>query len=186
MTIRIRFNANLDPIKRVRGGLRRAKQIAQETGQKVAQETEVNLVADLMFVPGKVKYPIQWTTEKQRRAFFATDGFGGGIPTMRTGALADAWEMHFQVQGTGFNIIVQNNKEASRFIYGSLARNLSQAARFQQRFHKTTGWPLASPIVQFWLQEMANEWRRQLIDQFGKEVGIVIKQRAYTSPRRPS
>ena len=31
-------------------------------------------------------YPIQWDSERQRRAFFATDGFGRGIPTERTGA----------------------------------------------------------------------------------------------------
>lgn len=32
-----------------------------------------------------VQYPIQWDSEKQRRAFFATNGFGHGIPYNRTG-----------------------------------------------------------------------------------------------------
>lgn len=186
MTIRLTFEANLDPLKRARTGFRKIKQIAEETGQKVAQETEINLVADLQQTPGKVKYPIAWTTEKQRRAFFATDGFGKGIPTKRTGALANAWIVTFHGEGTRFNVVVQNEVPASRFVYGSLAQNLSQAARFQQGFHKTTGWPLASPIVQFWLQEAMNEWRRQMIERISQETGIVIKQRAYTSPQRPS
>lgn len=34
-----------------------------------------------------VRYPIQWDTEKQRRAFFATNGFGQGIPYRRTHAM---------------------------------------------------------------------------------------------------
>jgi hypothetical protein len=33
----------------------------------------------------KPKYPIKWDSERQRRAFFATGGFGRGIPTKRTG-----------------------------------------------------------------------------------------------------
>lgn len=39
--------------------------------------------------PGPVKYPIEWTSEKQRRAFFATDGFGAGIPYKRSGTFFD-------------------------------------------------------------------------------------------------
>jgi hypothetical protein len=31
-----------------------------------------------------VTYPINWDSEKQKRAYFATDGFGAGIPYQRT------------------------------------------------------------------------------------------------------
>jgi hypothetical protein len=34
-----------------------------------------------------VRYPIQWDTERQRRAYFATNGFGAGIPYKRTHAM---------------------------------------------------------------------------------------------------
>lgn len=34
-----------------------------------------------------VRYPIQWDSERQRRAFFATNGFGKGIPYRRTHAM---------------------------------------------------------------------------------------------------
>lgn len=43
--------------------------------------------------PGKPKYPIQWTSERQRRAFFATKGFGRGIPTRRTHRLSQSWDV---------------------------------------------------------------------------------------------
>lgn len=43
-------------------------------------------VQDRMNVVGDpIQYPVNWDSEKQRRAFFATDGFGGGIPHQRSG-----------------------------------------------------------------------------------------------------
>lgn len=42
--------------------------------------------------PGqKPTYPIKWDTIKQRKAFFATKGFGGGIPHIRTGSYQRGW-----------------------------------------------------------------------------------------------
>lgn len=43
--------------------------------------------------PGPVKYPIRWTSERQRRAYFATKGFGRGIPTRRTHELSQSWDV---------------------------------------------------------------------------------------------
>lgn len=43
------------------------------------------LIAKRMHKPGdEIEYPVHWDSKKQRRAFFATDGFGAGIPTQRT------------------------------------------------------------------------------------------------------
>jgi len=39
-----------------------------------------------------IVYPVQWDSAKQRRAFFATNGFGRGIPTKRTGKTNSAWK----------------------------------------------------------------------------------------------
>ena len=33
-----------------------------------------------------IKYPVRWDSEKQRRAYFATNGCGKRIPYRRTGA----------------------------------------------------------------------------------------------------
>lgn len=50
-------------------------------------------IRDEMREEGKpVRYPIQWDSERQRRAFFATNGFGRGIPTKRTGQAVNAWK----------------------------------------------------------------------------------------------
>lgn len=78
--------------------------------------------------PGPVVYPIQWTTPKQQRAFFATDGFGGGIPTTRTGAILNSWQV---IVGIPENTIgLRNPHPAAQFVIGT----------FQQRFHANTGY----------------------------------------------
>lgn len=78
--------------------------------------------------PGSVAQPIDWTSEKQRRAFFATDGFGGGIPTTRTGELF----RHFDVTSDRrlLQTAIENAYEFAKYIIG----------KFQQRFHKATGY----------------------------------------------
>jgi hypothetical protein len=44
--------------------------------------------------PGaKPDYPIHWDTRKQQKAFFASDGFGRGIPTKRSGEYIKAWQV---------------------------------------------------------------------------------------------
>jgi hypothetical protein len=88
-------------------------------------------------VPGPAKKPIQWTSEKQRRAFFATDGFGHGIPYKRTGRLPLAWGVSTRSDASGITVSVVNNSPAAPFVYG----------RWKQQFHTNTGWPDARPII---------------------------------------
>src|SRR5690606_2623187 len=60
------------------------------------------MLDELTATPGPPQYPIRWKSERQRRAFFATNGFGRGIPTQRTGAIQEAWSV--EVQGSQFDI----------------------------------------------------------------------------------
>jgi hypothetical protein len=73
--------------------------------------------------PGK---PYQWQSEKQRRAFFASDGFGQGIPTKRTGELKSSW--NYEIQGDSVKIINQANY--AQFVIGGDI----------QRGHIADGW----------------------------------------------
>ena len=94
---------------------------------------------DLMKEPGPVVYPIEWTSDKQRRAFFATDGFGAGIPYQRTHDLAAAWDITFDASDAGFGTVtVENPSDAAEFVYGHR----------QQGFHINTGWPNANNKLQ--------------------------------------
>jgi len=47
-----------------------------------------------MRTPGrKPTYPINWVSKKQMRAFYATEGFGRGIPTKRTNEGVKSWQI---------------------------------------------------------------------------------------------
>lgn len=82
--------------------------------------------------------PYKWQTERQRRAFFATKGFGRGIPSKRRrkpNRMVDGWKVvpkmdYWQVQ------LVNKKKEAD-FIQGVI----------QQRGHWADGWRKARDIV---------------------------------------
>lgn len=78
--------------------------------------------------PGRPQYPIRWASERQRRAFFATDGFGRGIPTRRTGALTNAWQAVYNPEDTAVEL--RNPVAYMKFVQG----------RFIQPFHIDTGW----------------------------------------------
>jgi hypothetical protein len=88
--------------------------------------------------PGPVVYPIAWTSEKQRRAYFATNGFGHGIPYRRTGALMRAWEVIMRATQSGFSLVVRNDNPAAPFVVG----------RWQQGYHARTGWPKARTMIE--------------------------------------
>lgn len=59
-------------------------------------------------------YPIDWDSEKQRRAYFATDGFGGGIPHARTNAMPQGWKLERQENGYRF----ENQQAGAIWVYG--------------------------------------------------------------------
>ncbi len=106
--------------------------------------------------PGPVKYPIEWTSEKQRRAFFATDGFGSGIPTKRSNQLETSWVVVVGTQLRTNLITLRNPKSYAQFVYPGSR---------QQRFHARTGWGKDFDKYYVDLQrtediEIANAWGR--------------------------
>lgn len=84
---------------------------------------------------GSVHYPIEWTSDKQRKAFFATDGFGGGIPYKRTNDLVHDWHVVVGVDPEGIAISVYNGSDEAQYVYGD------DTGKHQQWFHQNTGWP---------------------------------------------
>ena len=131
--------------------------------------------ATLQQEPGPVSYPIRWTSERQRKAFFATKGFGRGIPYKRTGKLAKAWVVDINFQGlrqfqvfreqilrdTG-NIDPRKKRIAAKQPPGVTTiitiDNPAHAERYvtgiqQQGFHADTGWLYAPPMIENAVQE---------------------------------
>lgn len=83
-------------------------------------------------VPGGPVYPIRWTSDKQRRAFFASKGFGRGIPARRGSppAVTEGWETLFIPTEDGGILALVNPEEHVDYVQGFNA----------QGFHKDTGW----------------------------------------------
>lgn len=94
------------------------------------------ILADLRLEPPPPDYPLRWASEKQRRAFFATDGFGRGIGAERTHALSQGWRV--DVEGNNFFALhVYNKEDYATFVVGD----------DKQPFHIDTGWLDAAPIM---------------------------------------
>lgn len=130
--------------------------------------------------PGPVARPIQWTSVKQRKAYFATNGFGRGIPTKRTNRARRSWKVRDAIKQGRYQIIIENTVPYAQFLYGSLnMRSLNEAMKPQQRFHRNTGYPLAQPIV-----KQATEQARAEVKRLVSEETKVIEARIRRRSRR--
>lgn len=88
------------------------------------------IVNSMKLYPPRVQHgednPYQWQSEAQRRAYFATDGFGGGIPYQRSQELANAW----QTKGSGVDQTVINDAPYAQYVMGEQI----------QQGHRADGW----------------------------------------------
>ena len=80
--------------------------------------------------------PYKWQSEKQRRAYFATDGFGGGIPYQRTGNLANAWTME-EANSDWNTVKLTNSSEYGQYVQGDSI----------QDGHKADGWRIMADVI---------------------------------------
>jgi len=112
------------------------------------QHIEQQVQNRLVFTPGAAESPLHWTPakvqdkppntrwgyySKQKAAYFATNGFGRGIPSVRSGALNRSYRVITTTQG----IAIFNVAPYAKFVVGE----------YQQPFHRNTGWQLADPIA---------------------------------------
>lgn len=135
-----------------------AAQFRVELQTKVKPALQKQVDATFGRDPGPVQYPIDWTTEKQRKAFFATDGFGSGIPTKRSDDLRTSWVVVVGTQMRTSLITLQNPKSYAQFVYPGSR---------QQIFHKKTGWgkdfdKYAEDLRRTEDVEIANAWDRAI------------------------
>lgn len=75
----------------VRGMFSDAVLVLQETATRIKER---------MAVPGSpITYPVDWDSDKQKRAFFASNGFGGGIPYQRKNIYPTLWQASYHEFG---------------------------------------------------------------------------------------
>lgn len=77
--------------------------------------------------------PYRWQSEKQRRAFFATKGFGRGVPSRRTGDLSRGW----QASVDPYRKTLFNRLPYAKFVMGDA----------QQTGHTVDGWRKLGKVI---------------------------------------
>lgn len=176
--IRTTATADTSPIDNLIDFLGNQDEFVAAIGQRVFDRHAPDLLSELQREPGKPKYPLQWTSEKQRKFVMAMLRKEDNLPYERTHKLSQGWIVKPNISGGVFSILVENPAPQAKFVYGSLAKNVDAAARFQQRFHQDTGWRKVSPMVTLFVKAMLEDFR----EEWKKEV--TVKRRAYTKGSR--
>jgi len=106
----------------VRQGLEKLRAGIPTIGRKRLYDAAEDLM-HRMQVPGtKSVYPVHWDSPLQRRAFFASNGFGQGIPTVRSNSYIKGWK----VERSDSGYTVKNDQPRAKFI-GGLASGAGQS-----------------------------------------------------------
>lgn len=76
--------------------------------------------------PRGPSYPLRWQSERQRKAYFASNGFGHGIPYRRSNELVNKWALGVVYEDQQIpSITITNPVKYRKFVTG----------RYQQRMH---------------------------------------------------
>lgn len=147
--IRVSVTVDLSPLTLIRERAQKMPGLLNTVSKRRVRSLRTRMKARFRIEPGPVKYPIKWKTRKQQRAFFATNGFGQGIPTRRTGAYSEAFDVVLDSTDSGGILRVTNDNPAAQFIGGI----------HQQPFHAITGWELIDDVVAEFTEIAFNEFR---------------------------
>lgn len=134
----------------------------EKTVKPAVQKEVTDLVATY---PGPVQYPFEFGTAKSRRAFFATQGFGRGIPTVRTDTLKRAWQTRYRFTDKLGALVIENTADYAKYVYGFKGQR-------QIPGHSRTGWGRDLPPALQLIDEYAT---KLIIDAWGRSVGLAIK-----------
>jgi hypothetical protein len=133
-----------DILRAYQDAWRKAPALIANAYERAARPPLQRAMVKLKTYPGRVKYPIRWKSERQRRAFFASNGFGSGIPYRRTGALKRGWQYKLTKITQGGAVLIENDTSYAQFVQGDDA----------QPFHLATGWTQAAPVIALLREEL--------------------------------
>lgn len=109
------------------------------------------LIRTLAKVPGRPRYPLRWTSDRQRRYVMKKLRDEGNLPYQRTGKLNRGWRVVI-VSALDLEIAVENEMNYSEFVQGN----------WQQTMHFDTGWTQIAPII----VEFEERYQDALIEQW--------------------
>ena len=121
---------------KVRAALEKLRLAAPKATAEEMQTALTKAAGELSSEPSKPSYPVNWDSNKQRMAFFATKGFGGGIPYARTGRISKQWI----IQNNTSSVRLSNKAPQAVYVYGTWESTK------QSRIHKGR-WPVFQIVV---------------------------------------
>ena len=109
-------------------------------------------------VPGAVRYPIQWTSDRQRRYVMAMLREQDNLSYKRTGETVNS--IHFKYgQGGGSDYVAAETESPyAPFVVG----------QYQQKFHRNTGWKT--------IPEWMTSQRRKVVGTFKTATDKLIRE----------
>jgi hypothetical protein len=120
-----------DVLKALNESLQKAPDITRDVLlKKVYPRIRAQAWKLLQTPPGAVKYPILWTSERQRRYVMAKLRRENNLPYKRTGKLLRDWRIDILRIENGIGFSVNNQNPAAKYVIGDR----------QQQFHLNTGW----------------------------------------------
>lgn len=180
--IGLRVSSRTDILTTVDKALTNAPRQIEGINRDVATEFDTEVMPQLRRIPPP--HPFQpglfpWTSERQRRAFFASNGFGGGIPTKRTGRIADSWGLVTSRRGQTVSFTARNRHPAAQYLYGRInLRDRAAAIKPQQRFHRITGWPIAHDILAPASEKIKRRFKDLFIVAFEDDSRLKVRRRS--------
>lgn len=148
VSINAALNQVIRNFEQMRGRFQRSMQ--QRQGDRLAARA----LAALKTVPGDPIEPAKKMTDRQRKAFFASDGFGRGIPARRGSppAVTAGWGAEFIATEDGGIVALTNTVPHMKYVQGDRA----------QPFHLDTGWVQLDDVREDAFREMegvaVQEW----------------------------
>lgn len=129
--------ANYAPLDRQLAVASRAPKLMQTAFKRNSARLRKALRDELAAEPPRFRGKRRWTSARQRAAYFASNGFGAGIPYTRSHRLAKAWRVEVEGNEQSAALVASNPSPAATFVQGPRA----------QRMHIDSGWNQLEPTT---------------------------------------
>ena len=188
MPISTQLNIDIQPIEELSYFLDDFQLEVYRIAEYTSAEVQPFLIDELGYYPPRrqypADYPLEWTSERQRKFVMAKLRRENNIPYRRTYRLRAGWRVGLSRVGGGFAFRVENASDYAQFVVGSLAKDTSRAQAYQQQFHRKTGWVLASDTIAFWFDAFTERLNENVQQELGYIAGDGTARRSTYTPRR--
>lgn len=148
-------------------GVHEVENALKDVGVQIVPLTRKRIYTRLLGIRNKMAasaprpgHPIHWDSIRQMRAFYASNGFGHGIPTIRTRQHEHAW----RVVKAGDGYAIENPLDTAIYLYGD-ADGRGQSAIHQGR------WPLFVDKIEDEINAIPREAERD-IEAYADKKGL--------------